>query len=442
MYIRNETEEDLKNGEEIDEVGCLLIFDETYKSVIDSFPLNEGRNYICGSTKSVFEPFGEKTKKRVKNTKLKGNHKTDNEDYHAIIHVEQGEFFVEDNNSDVGTFRKNLKHKIKPNCKYELIPGEDLYFGNLKTKLIRYDSMESIETPKWKRHSIENKENDQIQLEILEESPKIDQIENIDFIRNKKSPKNESISTFNEDIENDSLLSNRPKRKSPKSIQDKNINHLSVQNETDKVVLLWTGCTPTNKDIELIRRANLTSIDSEDLEFMSDKVTHVVSSSIKRTLKFLWAISKGLPIISPITLRQILNLYRNKELNFKEFNNLCMNQLLNDLEGEKKFGFSLKNSINKAQNNMPIFSNYKFVISPNIKVPSINEISWLLKSSNAEIIELEKANKIQNKSNIIFIGTNSDPNKLFKNFKTHSIDFIFDSIIKQEINTSKNLITI
>lgn len=416
MYIRNESEEDLRNKEEIDEVGCLLIFDETYKSVVDSFPLNEGRNYICGPTKSVFEPLGEKSKKRAKNTKLKGNNKTDNEDYHAIIHVEQGEFFVEDNNSEAGTFRKNLKYKIKPNCKYELIPGEDLYFGNLKTKLIKYDSIESIETPRWKKHNIENKEeNYQIKLEIVEESPKIDSIESIDFIVNKKkSPKNESMSTLNEDIENDSLISNKPKRKSPKSTQHQKTNHLPVKTNNNQIVLLWTGCSPTNKDIELIKRANITFIDSEDLEFMSDKVTHVISSSIKRTLKFLWAISKGLPIISPITLRQILNSNKNKNFNFKEFNDLCMKQLLHDLEGEKKFGFSLKNSINKAQNNMPIFTNYKFVISPNIKTPSISEISWLLKSNNAEIIELEKANQIQNKSNLIFIATLLDSNKLFK----------------------------
>ncbi|KAH8581594.1 swift like BRCT domain [Cryptosporidium sp. chipmunk genotype I] len=419
MYIRSEPK-GLKNGEEIDEVGCLLIFDETYKSVIDSFPLNEGRNYICGSTRSVFEPMSEKPKKRTKNAKLKRDAKIGNEeDYHAIIHVEHGEFFVEDNNSDVGTFRKNLKYKIKPNCKYELIPGEDLYFGNLKTKLIRYDLMESIETPRWKRNSIGNKEkNDhQIQLENVEENPKLNHIENIDFDRNKKkSLENESTSTLNEDIENDSLISNRPKRKSPKNIKDEKMNNLPSlkSNNTDRIILLWTGCTPTSKDIELIKRANITSIDSEDLEFISDQVTHVVSSSIKRTLKFLWAISKGLPIISPITLRHILNSNRNKNLNFNEFNHLCMNQLLSDLDGEKKFDFSLKNSIYKAQNNIPIFTNYKFVISPNIKVPSISEISWLLNSTNAEIIQLEKANKIQDKSNLIFIGTQLDSNKLFK----------------------------
>lgn len=419
MYIRSESEEELKHGEEIDEVGCLLIFDETYKSVIDSFPLNEGKNYVCGSTRSVFEPINEKSKKRAKNTKFKGNSKINNEDYHAIIYVEHGEFFVEDNNTDIGTFRKNLKYKIQPNCKYELIPGEDLYFGNLKTKLIRYDSMDSIETPRWKRHSIENNDNNhhQIQLENIEESPKTNHIEDIDLNKSKKkSLGNESTSTLNDDIENDSLLSNRPKRKSPKCIKDEKMNNLPLlkSNNTDKVILLWTGCTPTSKDMELIKRANITSIDSEDLEFMSDQVTHVVSSSIKRTLKFLWAISKGLPIISPSTLRNILNSNRNKDLSYNEFNDLCMNQLLSDLEGEKKFGFSLKNSICKAQNNIPIFNNYKFVISPNIKVPSISEISWLLKSSNAEIIQFEKANKIQDKSNLIFIGTVLDSNKLFK----------------------------
>ncbi|KAJ1609124.1 swift like BRCT domain-containing protein [Cryptosporidium canis] len=418
MYIRSEHEEEVKNGEEIDEVGCLLIFDEMYNTVVDSFPLMEGRNYICGSTRSVFEPQEERSKKRAKNVKSKSSSRVENEDCHAVVHVEHGEFFVEDMNSEVGTFRRNLISKIRPNCKYEIIPGDDLYFGNLKTKLIKYDSIETIETPRWSRSAFKNQQNDEMHVEIEEQSLiSHEAVEsergNEDEKENEKrgrSLENETISTFNDDIENDSLLSNRPKRRSPKSLSEK-----TAVGPKKGIVLLWTGCAPTNKDIELIRKASITSIDSEDLELMSDQVTHVVASSIKRTLKFLWAISKGLPIISPTTLRQILNSNKSKDLSYSEFNELCMSQLLYDSEGEKKFAFSLQSSIKKSQKRgCPIFNNYKFVISPNVKVPSTGEVTWLLKSSGAQIIELESTHKIQDKSKLIFIGTSMDNCKLFK----------------------------
>lgn len=423
MYIRSEYEETSGNeGQETEEVGCLLIFDETYKSVVDAFPLSEGRNYVCGSTRSVFEPQpAEKARKRAKGSKPKGVvQKMDNEEYHAVIHVEHGEFFVEDNGSKVGTFRKSLGHKLRPNCKYEIVPGDDLYFGNLKTRLIKYDSMDSVETPKWRRSLPENKEADAISL-LLE--PAGGTPEAIAPLARtcEKSTGNETASTQNEDTENDSFLSNNkpPRRKPFKNLQEKAIDQVFQQTGTASpkkvpIVLLWTGCTPTSRDVELIKRANITSVDSEDLEFMSDRVTHVVSSSIKRTLKFLWAVSRGLPIISPITLRQILNSSRNKDLDHKEFNELCMGQLLHDSEGEKKFGFTLENSIRRSQSNLPIFTGYKFVISPSIKVPSFGEISWLLKSCNAEIIEPESANQVRDKSKVIFVGTSSDKCKLFR----------------------------
>lgn len=423
MYIRSEHEESLGNdSQETDEVGCLLIFDETYKSVVDSFPLNEGRNYVCGSTRSVFEPqLAEKVRKRAKSSKPREVvQSTDDEECHAVIHVEYGEFFVEDNGSEVGTFRKSLGHKLKPNCKYEIVPGDDLYFGNLKTKLIKYDSMDSVETPKWRRSAPESREADAISsLEPVEKTP--DAVAPLARTCENKSRGNETASTLNEeDTENDSLLlNNRPTRKSLKNLKVKASGELLQQVVGDTtlspkkvpIVLLWTGCVPTSRDIELIKRANITSVDSEDLEFMSDKVTHVVSSSIKRTLKFLWAVSRGLPIISPTTLRQILGSSRNKDLDHREFNELCMGQLLRDSEGEKKFEFSLESSIRKSQGSLPIFTNYKFVISPSIKVPSFGEILWLLKSCNAEVIEPESANQIRDMSKVIFIGTSSDTSK-------------------------------
>ncbi|KAF7458521.1 BRCA1 domain-containing protein [Cryptosporidium felis] len=496
MYVRNEFDENDHRVET--DIGCLLIFDEAYKSVVDSFHLNEGRNYICGATKSVFEPNTVSSRKK---NKQEDNSDTA-ENCHAIIHFEQGEFFIEDNNSQVGTFRKSLNFKLKPFCKYELVPGEDIYFGNLKAKLIKYDdSFDFIETPKWKRnsnssnestiHEVFDNENFSSKDEVPSETggckirdkcklnsrkrTKVDtrtgaeaemEIDTFEKPRNRQKSQlktdSDSISNLNsksklnsetgfnskvncasefelgselksdlepepeseseseseieshnkENISNNTNSLDRRRKKSPLK---QNHNNLAANaTEPNKVTLLWTGCAPTNKDSDLIKKANISVIDSEDLEFMSSQVTHVIAPSIKRTLKFLWAILNGIPIISPASLRLILSQYKNKSLSLREFNDSCLNHLLSDPEGEKKFGFSLKDSINKAKKHSSIFNSLKFAISPTVKVPSIGEIKWLLKSGNARVIEFDKNMKTTDHSTpVIFIGTQSD-HKLFK----------------------------
>ncbi|KAH8738669.1 swift like BRCT domain [Cryptosporidium ryanae] len=428
-------------------VGCLLVFDDTGDSVVDSISLNPGKNYIFNSIQSVFEP--ENNNKNIISVKKRG--KNDNifnvgsdNNYHAIIHFEDGEFFIQDNNSIKGTYRKTLNSKIKPDCKYEITSGDHIYFGDLKTKLISYDNYDKTDTPKW-RNKVKNdiepavggastslnehinsredlREYDIFKGNILENEES--QIESKIAAAGTKNAEYESGSFgdfldllgegFDKENENSNICK---KRRNCYSITDLNsimLESLGSESDSKKVVLLWTGCTPSSKETELIKNCNISILDSDDFDLISERVTHVIASSIKRTLKFLWAVSRGLPIISPTTLRSILSsIPLNKSsgvMSFHEFNAKCMENLLLDLDGEKKFGFSLKKSINKVQRNGPVFSGYKFFIFKSVKIPSINEINWLLESGNsAQLIpEYESVSKVKDGSKVIIIGTNSD----------------------------------
>ncbi|KAH7647589.1 swift like BRCT domain [Cryptosporidium bovis] len=434
-------------------VGCLLVFDDSGSSVIDSITLNSGKNYIFDSVQSVFEPVNNSNNKGIISVQeIKRNDVLNIENdtnYHAIIHYEDGDFFIEDNNSIKGTYRKALNSKIKPNCKYEIISGDHIYFGDLKTKLIRYDDYDKADTPKWGNevndhlyyeieeaingynmqngqhsYSIENSSGSDVVISSTLVNEKNQQECNIATENQKNSESNNSsLSNFsdllgeNSGKENENINISK-KRKNRYSITNLNnilsVSSESVNSDKKKIVLLWTGCTPSLKVVELTKKYNISIIDSDDFGMISEKVTHVISSSIKRTLKFLWAVSKGLPIISPSTLKNILNSMSHKinngAINFNEFNTKCMENLLLDVDGEKKFGFSLKKSINKVQKNGPVFFNYRFFVFKSVKAPSINEINWLLQSGNSAqlISEYDSVLKIKDCSNVIIIGTNSD----------------------------------
>ncbi|KAL7066561.1 hypothetical protein ACR3K2_29890 [Cryptosporidium serpentis] len=403
------------------DVGCLLIFGNSSsgESIVDSFPLYNGENIID----NIDNQNG------VVDISIHYNSLSSK---CAIIYYENGEFFVEDRGIKNGTYRNKQNNKIFPFCKYEVIPGSVLYFGNVKVKLIKYgECSEGISTPIWNR-------------DINLEQTQINEEKNSDFKENTKHNKESNNNKFFEKLKiSDKLIKNKhideiqkprkcrnnetypivPDKKKKKKETDsvfkpvsntlanvcsfvkKNLSGeiINTREYSNQITIIWTGCSPTNKDIDILEKYNIQTIEQEDFELMYNSVTHLIAPSIKRTLKFLWAVCKGISIITPQTLKAALAL--------KSYDSIiaAINKapLLYDSVGERKFGFQLSNSINKARKK-PLFEGFYIFICSSIKSPSPNELTWLCKSAQAKIITSINEFKNIPQSKLIIIGNVSD----------------------------------
>nr|DBA20559.1 TPA: hypothetical protein GDO54_017323 [Pyxicephalus adspersus] len=85
--------------------------------------------------------------------------------------------------------------------------------------------------------------------------------------------------------------------------------------------------------------------------------THLITDRVRRTLKFLCALARGIPIVSLDWLDKCKK--NGCFLSYTKF-------LVKDEEQEKKFNFVLSESLQKAKRK-PLFEGYEFHVTPNVK---------------------------------------------------------------------------
>lgn len=95
-----------------------------------------------------------------------------------------------------------------------------------------------------------------------------------------------------------------------------------------------------------------------------DTCTILVTNEISRTIKFLSAIAKGIPIVSTAWLDncQLENKYIVPDDKY----------LIVDVKGEKKYNFKLSKSLELARKRL-LFNNISFIVTPNT-VPTQSEL--------------------------------------------------------------------
>ncbi|XP_070593836.1 mediator of DNA damage checkpoint protein 1 isoform X2 [Erythrolamprus reginae] len=104
--------------------------------------------------------------------------------------------------------------------------------------------------------------------------------------------------------------------------------------------------------------------------------TLLVTDRVRRTVKFLCALARGIPIV---TLDWLEKSKRNGF--FLAPNNF----LIQDPEQEKKLGFSLSNSLQKAQQEGALFQGYEIHVTPNVK-PEPEHMKDIVKCSGGTLL--------------------------------------------------------
>ena len=165
----------------------------------------------------------------------------------------------------------------------------------------------------------------------------------------------------------------------------------------------------------------------------SNKVEALVTNKIVRTTKFLCAINKGLPIF-PVSI--LAEIRANRALPVVDDSS----KWLLDPEGEAKYEFSLKKSIETAQKR-PLFRNFEvFFFKNGIGEFSSEEFKDLITFAGGKVVskllKSEEGNENNIDGGIIVIGNESNRAAAKNSGLTsyHKVEFIVDSCIKQKIN--------
>lgn len=90
----------------------------------------------------------------------------------------------------------------------------------------------------------------------------------------------------------------------------------------------------------------------------------LLTDKVRRTVKFLCALSRGIPIISVKWIEDSVE--KNECLDFNDY-------ILKDTEAEKKFGFNLQESLETA-NTKKLFEEFTILLTPKIKAPPIADL--------------------------------------------------------------------
>lgn len=92
--------------------------------------------------------------------------------------------------------------------------------------------------------------------------------------------------------------------------------------------------------------------------------TILVTDKVRRTLKFICAISRSVPIVSEQWISA--SIANNKFVDTNKY-------ILNDKAAEAKFGFNLQQSLIKSKDNK-LLHNTTFIITTGVNQPSVNEL--------------------------------------------------------------------
>ncbi|XP_069775624.1 mediator of DNA damage checkpoint protein 1 isoform X2 [Narcine bancroftii] len=115
-------------------------------------------------------------------------------------------------------------------------------------------------------------------------------------------------------------------------------------------------------------------LGGEVVECVHDS-THLVTDRIRRTVKFLCAVARGIPVVTPEWLKKS---GRNSYfLSYRSF-------LLDDRDQEQNFNFKLKDSLQKAKE-QPLLQNYRIHVTAGVQ-PDPSQMWTILRCSGATVL--------------------------------------------------------
>jgi hypothetical protein len=212
-------------------------------------------------------------------------------------------------------------------------------------------------------------------------------------------------------------------------IEDSDIEESASQ--FSKPIIMFTGIPNFEKYEKPIKKLG-GKIETENIS----KVTHLISENIKRTSKFLCAISNGCNYF--LTLEWLENSIEKKFFVDETF------YFIEDIETESKYDFLLKYSISFSSQKK-LFDGFKFFITPNA-FPDIFELKKIITYAGGKTI-LEKNQVTSEMIHLIVISSHQDKDFCRKlpflpRLNFHTSEFILDSVLKQQMNPKRHLLKI
>ena len=144
----------------------------------------------------------------------------------------------------------------------------------------------------------------------------------------------------------------------------------------------------------------------------------------RRTIKFLLALTKGIPIVSATWLDDSIK--QNSLLNYE-------NYLLSDKKSEKFYGYNLRSSLQKRKNGDPFLEGCRIWVPTTIE-PGFKDVKLLIRESGGEVLhEIYKGNE---KLTFNLMNETDNQVKYFKKqgYVIHSVELLFTGILRQQLD--------
>lgn len=197
----------------------------------------------------------------------------------------------------------------------------------------------------------------------------------------------------------------------------------SVAGPTHKV--LFTGVAGEDGEKVVVRLRGALAKGSSDM-------THLVTDKVRRTVKFLCAVARGVPIVTPDWLSKC-----GKAGSFLSPSGF----LVKDVEQEKRFNFSLQDALRVASS-QPLLQGYEIHVTPSVK-PEPAQMKEIITCCGARFLpKMPSALKAQ----VVVVSCEEDRALCERaqslSFPVVSAEFLLTGILQQKVDVQAHALSL
>ncbi|XP_028417080.1 mediator of DNA damage checkpoint protein 1-like isoform X2 [Dendronephthya gigantea] len=187
------------------------------------------------------------------------------------------------------------------------------------------------------------------------------------------------------------------------------------------VKIVFTGLQDSafNKANKIVQ-----ALGGKVVEHLED-CTHLVTDKVRRTVKLLCAISRGIPVVDMCWLEA-----SKKRKSFAD----SESYILKDDDAQQKFSFSMERSLKLARDDS-LLDGYKIHVTPNVR-PSPPEMKEIIKSAKGEVLTRMPTTRDAKNDNVIVLSCEEDKNLCIKAKirKAYTAELLLTGILKQQLD--------
>lgn len=206
--------------------------------------------------------------------------------------------------------------------------------------------------------------------------------------------------------------------------QEKEDSEGSVDHSSN-VKIIFTGL----QDNAFVKAKKIVqTLGGKVVERLED-CTHLVTDKVRRTVKLLCAVSRGIPVVDMSWLDA-----SKKSKSFVDSSSF----ILEDKEAQKKFNFSMERSLELAQN-AGLLDGYKIHVTPNVRPPP-DDMKEIIKSAKGEIVSKMPTSR---DNDVIVLSCDEDKELCEKAHveKLYTAELLLTGILRHKLDLDQNKLT-